>query len=241
MNKLQETIYKLQAEEDRDELRETLLQMLLDKEAQMGPEPSEEEAERAVMEVLKEHLMYALSKKLAESHDDDDRDVWDEDMEDNVQVIRSVFDEMDLHYRDYVHQKGVRAFELGTSNRGKTLRLKVYLESSPKVCRIDAVFPFQADKCFAYPLCEKMLSENDPRRYGALQYDARDGELSYRYSFPITHGLHQDDFRTVFLAVIASAMASYDVVRQYAVGRFRKADRDSITCKAQQLIIELDQ
>jgi hypothetical protein len=35
--------------------------------------------------------------------------------------------------------------------------------------------------------------------------------------------------------------ASYDVVKQFAVARFRKQDRDAIICKAQKLIIELDQ
>lgn len=99
---------------------------------------------------------------------------------------------------------------------------------------------FQVDRVFAYPLCEKMAAENFPRRFGALQYDARDGELSYRYSFPITHGLHKDDFRTVFVAIIASANASYDMVKQYTVGS-RRPTREEITCRAQELIIELDQ
>jgi len=240
MNKLQEFIEKLEMDTDRSELNEKLLQMLLDKEQELGVDPSEEEVEQAVKQVVSEHLMYALKRKLSED-DSEDEDVWGEDMEDNMRVIRNVFDDMDLHYRDYVHQKGVRAFELGVTNNGKTLRMKVYLEASPKVCRIDAVYPFQADRVFAYPLCEKMASENFPRRFGALQYDARDGELSYRYSFPITHGLHKDDFRTVFVAIIASANASYDVVKQYAVGRFRRPTREEITYRAQELIIELDQ
>ena len=90
-------------------------------------------------------------------------------------------------------------------------------------------------------LCQKLAAENYQRRYGALQYDASDNELSYRYSFSVKHGLYEDDFRGAFLAVVASAHASYDVVKQYAVGRFRRAERDAITCQAQKLIIELDQ
>ena len=103
------------------------------------------------------------------------------------------------------------------------------------------MYPFQADREFVYPLCEKLAKENYPRRYGALQYDAEDGELSYRYSFPIRHGLHEDDFVAVLMAVLASAHASFDMVRQYAVGRFRRAEREDIICRAQKLIIELDQ
>ncbi len=240
MNKLRELIEKLEMDTDRSELNEKLLQMLLEKEQELSPDPSEEEVEQAVKQVISEHLMYALKRKLS-NKDSEGKDTWDEDMDNNMQIVRNVFDDMDLHYRDYVHQKGVRAFELGVTNAGKLLRMKVYLESSPKVCRIDAVYPFQAEQVFAYPLCEKMAAENFPRRYGALQYDERDCELSYRYSFPITHGLHEDDFKTVFLAVVTSANASYDVVKQYAIGRFRRQNREEITCHAQKLIIELDQ
>lgn len=240
MNKLQELIEKLEADHDRGEINEKLLQTLLDKERELGANPSEEEAERAVKQAISEHLMHALKRKLSED-DFDDEDVWNEDMDENMQIIRTVFNDMDLHYREYVHQTGVRAFELGVRNEGNILRMKVYLEASPKVCRIDAVYPFQVERVFAYPLCEKLAAENYPRRFGALQYDERDGELSYRYSFPVTHGLHKDDFRTVFVAIIASANASYDAVKQYAVGRFRRPVREQITCRAQELIIELDQ
>lgn len=240
MNQLQEAIAKLEADTDRNERNEKLLQMLREKEQQLGEDPSEEAVEKAIKEVISEHLMYVLRQSMAED-DTGDETAWDEDMEENMQVIREVFRDMDLHYRSYVHQKGVQAFELGITNKGKTLRVKVYLETAAKVCRIDAVFPFLVERVFAYPLCEKMCAENYPRRYGALQYDSRDGELSYRYSFPVAHGLHKEDFRMVFTAVIASANASYDVVKQYAVGRFRRPTREEITCRAQELIIELDQ
>ncbi|MBQ7000878.1 MAG: hypothetical protein IJN67_07515, partial [Oscillospiraceae bacterium] len=166
---------------------------------------------------------------------------WDEDTRENMALIRSVFEDMEIHYREYVPQQGVYAFELGLTTDGKKLNMKVYLEEDPKVCRIDAVYPFQAEPEFVYPLCVKLAAENYNRRYGALQYDASDNELSYRYSFPVKHGLYEDDFRSAFLAVVASAHASYDVVKQYAVGRFRRADREEIICKAQKLIIELDQ
>jgi len=240
MNKLQETIAKLEANANRGELSEQLLQLLLEKERELGSDPSEEAAEQAVKQVISEHLMQALRRKRF-SEDPADEDAWDADMDASMDVVRKVFDDMEIHYRGYAHQKGVQAFELGVSNRGKTLRVKVYLEASPRVCRIDAIFPFLADRVFAYPLCEKLAKENYPRRFGALQYDADDGELSYRYSFPIAHGLHEDDFRSVFMAVLASADSSYDVVRQYAVGRLRRAAREEVTCRAQELIIELDQ
>ena len=241
MNKLQEAIAKLEADENRSELNERLLQMLQEKQQELGGDISDEEADEAVGEVIKEHLLEALREVVPHVEEDDEEEDWDETMEEAMEVIHRVFRKRSWKYRDYIHQRGVKAFELGIRENGKLLRVKVYLESSAKVCRIDAVFPFQAERDFAYPMCEKLMKENYPRRFGALQYDERDGELSYRYSFPIRHGLHEDDFQTVFMAVTASAYASYDAVRQFAVGRFRKPERDAITCRAQKLIIELDQ
>ena len=240
MNKLQEAIAKLEADMDRSELNERLLQMMLEKQEELGDDISDEEAEEAAGEVFKEHLLEAL-RSVVPNVEAEDEENWNETMEDAMEVVHRVFRKRSWKYRDYTHQKGVKAFELGIRENGKLLHVKVYLESSAKVCRIDAVFPFQAEREFAYPMCEKLMKENYPRRFGALHYDERDGELSYRYSFPIRHGLHEDDFQTVLMAVMASAYASYDVVKLYAVGRFRKPERDTITCRAQRLIIELGQ
>ena len=204
------------------------------------PAISDEKAEDAAAEILATILMEALGAALPDSEDSDE-DVWNGTMQEAVDAVHRVFHKRNWKYRDYTQQKGVKAFELGVREDGKLLHLKVYLEAITKVCRIDIVYPFQAEQEFVYPLCEKLVKENYPRRYGALQYDAEDGELSYRYSFPIRHGLHEDDFMMVLMAMMASAHASFDVVKQYAVGRFRRAERDAITCKAQKLIIELDQ
>lgn len=240
MNKLQEAIAKLEADSDRSELNEKLLQMLLEKQQELGGDISDEEAEAAAGEVFKEHLLEALKSVVPHVEDDTEEEDWSETMEDATEVVHRVFRKRNWKYHDYIHQTGVRAFELGIRENGKLLRIKVYLEASPKVCRIDALYPFQAEPEFAYPLCEKLLKENFPRRFGALQYDAKDGELSYRYSFSIRHGLYEDDFQNLLMAVMASAYASYDVVKLHAVGRFCKSDRDAIVCRAQKLIIEMN-
>lgn len=246
-NKIQELIEEIEAKTDRNELDDKLLEMLLQKQDDLGENPSDEEADEAVRQVIAEHFMFALrqkfmgSKHLGDDEDDDpEDDNVTEDMKEEINLVREVFKNMDLHFRDYHHQKGVYAFELGIREDGKRLKMKVYLEADPKVCRIDAVYPFTADREFAYPLCEKLLEENYPRRYGALEYDARDGELAYRYSFPIIHGLHEDDFTTIFLTVIKSAMTSFDTVKQYATGRFRKDIRKKIVDQVQKLLNELE-
>lgn len=242
MNKLQEAICKLEAKPDRDEYDEKLLQMMQEKARALGEDPSESEADAALKETIADHFRYVLHKKLAaKAEEETDGDTsWDADMEENIDAVRSVLGDMNLHYRDYVYQKGVHAFELGVRAEGNVLKMKVYLEASPRVCRIDAIYPFQPDPIFTYPLCEQIVKENYRRRFGALQYDARDGELSYRYSYPIIDGLNQKQFRTLFLTVAASAKESFEIMRQYSAGRFRKDVRQEVTCKAQRLIIELD-
>lgn len=236
MNKIQIEIEKLEANEERSEMDELMLHLLYTKTSELGDDASEEEVEEALTQARAEFVMHILSSKRAV-----EEEAWDEDMRENMALIRSAFEDMEVRYREFTPQSGVYAFELGLTTDGKKLQLKVYLEEDPKVCRIDAVYPFQADPEFVYPLCVKLATENYNRRYGALQYDASDNELSYRYSFPIRHGMHEDDFRSAFMAVLASAHASYDVVKQCAVGRFRRAEREEIICKAQKLIIELDQ
>lgn len=240
MNKLQEMIATLEADDDRGAMNDRLLEMLRKKQQELGDDVSDEKAEDATAEIVAKLLMETLGDGVPDLEAADE-DVWNETMQEAIDVVHRVFRRKNWKYRDYTHQKGVKAFELGLREDGKLLHVKVYLEAITKVCRIDAVYPFLAEREFVYPLCEKLAKENYPRRYGALQYDAKDGELSYRYSFPIRHGLHEDDFMTVLMAVMASAHASFDVVKQYAVGRFRRAERDAITCQAQKLIIELDQ
>lgn len=236
MNKLQEMIVELEENVHRSDLEDKLLLALKAKEQEMDENSSEEEVEEEIGRIIMEQMIGMLAPG---SLDGDPE--TNPDLEDSIQVVRKVFADKDLKYQEYEHQKGVRAFMLNMTSKGRKLHVKVYLESFPRVFRIDAIYPFVADKALVYPLCEKMLQENYPRRFGALQYDSRDGELSYRYSFPITHGLYEDDFQTVLKAVLATADSSFEAVRQFAVGRFRRNQRDEIISKAQRLIIELDQ
>lgn len=236
MNKLQEMITQLEENVHRNDLEDRLLQALKDKEQELDEDSSEEEVEEEIGRIILEQMIGMLTPDAPEGEA-----AMHPELEDSVRVVRDVFAEKGLKYQEYDHQKGVRAFMLNMTSKGRKLHVKVYLESFPRVCRIDAIYPFVADSALIYPLCQKMMEENYPRRFGALQYDARDGELSYRYSFPITHGLYADDFSTVLMAVLATADSSFEAVRQYAMGRFRRNQRDEIISKAQRLIIELDQ
>jgi len=129
MNKLQAEIAKLEAETDRNEVNELLLRMLYAKAEQLGEGPSEEEAEEAVSQVRTELLMHILRRKQAAEADKYD---WDEDTQDHMALIRSVFEDMNVRYWESVPQKGVYAFELPLTTNGQKLDVKVYLEEDPK-------------------------------------------------------------------------------------------------------------
>ena len=250
MNKIQEAIEKLEANPNRSDLEDKLLEMLQQKQAELGEDATEDEIEEGLRQVIKDHLMFALRHKMlghGHSGDDDDDDDNDDDVDyaahqENIRLVREVFQQMDLKFRDHspIGRKSIRIFELGVDEDGKRLRMKVYLEASAKACRIDALYPFAADESIAYPLCEMLAKQNYPLRFGGLKYDARDGELSYSYSFPTANGLHRNDFERMFLTVIAAAYKQYDTVRTYANGRFRKDVRQQIVDKTQTLLNEID-
>ena len=79
MNKLQEAIAKLEADMDRSELNERLLQMLLEKQKELGCDISDEEAEEAAGEVFKEHLLEAL-RSVVPNVEVEDEENWNETM-----------------------------------------------------------------------------------------------------------------------------------------------------------------
>lgn len=237
MNKLQETIEKLEADANRTETEEQLLLMLYEAQDALGDEVSDEAAETAVIEARKELLRRLLYRN---SFGDEDP-VWSAWMEESIGAVRSVFEKMEMNVREYIPQRDVFAFEANVSIQGKRLVMRVYLEEDTRVCRIDADFPFQVEEEFRIPLALKIAEENYPRRFGALQYDTEDGEISYQYTFQISHGIHRDEFKRAFMSVALSAGDSYDAVKRYACGRYNKAEREHLICLAQQLIIELDQ
>ena len=121
MNKLQEAIAKLKADEQRSELNERLLQMLLEKQRELGDNISEEEAEKAASDVFKEHLMEALRSVVPHVEEAEEEENWDDTMEDAKDVVHGYFRDKKWKYRDYVHQKGVHAFELGIRENGKRI------------------------------------------------------------------------------------------------------------------------
>lgn len=157
-----------------------------------------------------------------------------------IEQIRSIFREMDLHICDFEIKEGVHAFEGTLYSDRKWLLFRIYVESDPKMVRMDVKYPFFAKKALAPFLCEKLIEETYPRRFGALLYDASDGKLVYQYNLPMSLGLHSDEFLAIFLSLTKSAFDSYDTVFRYAIGDFTKPEKWLLATHAQDLINMLE-
>lgn len=154
-------------------------------------------------------------------------------------VIRGFLDERNIRYQEH-RKNGLDIFSLNLKTGDQeNLKVNIYLNEDPETCRIEAVYPFRVQPEFAYPLYAALTRENYFRRFGGLFCDERDGELSYRCSFPIMRGLHPKDFKMVFFAVVASAMECRSFLEQSATGKLTDPQRESIIRRAQDLIIAL--
>ena len=149
-----------------------------------------------------------------------------------IDQIRNILHEIGLHFCDFEIKEGVHAFESPLCVDKKWLVVKLYVESDPKMLRMDVTYPFFAKKTLAPFLCEKLIKENYPRRFGALLYDESDGELVYQYNLPMVLGLHKDEFLAVFMALTKGALDSYDTVFRYAQGTFDEREKKILAARA---------
>ena len=232
MNLLYEVIASLEAETDRSELNDLLLQQLYEKVEEVDEDITDEEAEQLILRTKQDVWEACLAKNLSEEG-------WDEAMLESMALIRRVLYKLNIGFLEYKYDDTIYAFHSKVDVQGKPIRMYVYLEEDPRSCRIDAVFPFRADPKMVYPLCCQLQKESYSRRYGTLKYDESDNALSFQYSFPIGNGLHEDDFENMYAVVASAAEKSYDVVFRYALGKFKKVERIETICRAQQLLIEL--
>ena len=155
-------------------------------------------------------------------------------------VVTSFFKRENWRYREVLTQSDLIVWELGLSNDRVTIRMRVAVESDPRVCRIDAIMPTSVDPVYDAILCKEIVRLNQPLRYGAFQYDESDGELSYRYSFPANNGIYCDDLEKTFLAVMLTAQREFLKLQKYAVGKFTKAETEQIRQYIGRLTKELE-
>lgn len=153
------------------------------------------------------------------------------------------------HYNLDSHIPGQKIYEMSFNLTNSkdfnlpncSLRVRVYVEAAPKMCRMEALLPVKADRTYEYPLCLAIAKANAPKRLGAIKYNERSGELTYDYSFLISHGVYPDDLSRVFHAVVSSAAKMYADIRKCCVGRFTSTEINEILTKVNALLIDISE
>lgn len=165
-------------------------------------------------------------------------------MLENVEVVRAVLDDLGAVAREQELDAPERdlcghAFLIRLVDGEKRADISIFLDEQEALCSMAVIYPFSVAPEMAYPLCEALSKDNHEKKFGAFRYDAAAGDVSFVYNFLVRHGMYEDDFRDVLMAMIDTVGESYDMVRRNAVGALRSNDRAAHIYKAQRLIIEL--
>lgn len=234
-NKISDLLEQLKNDENRPAQADSLIPLLEAKQAELGEDATEEQVDQAIQECIMAHLAGSLGM----SGDGTSGEETQKFMGNATSAVKSFFDKEGWRYSERISRANLVVYELGFNLQNCNLRMRVYVEALPRVCRIDAILPIAADETYDYLLCKAIAKENYPRRYGAMQYDERDGEISYRYCYPIGHGVYEDDLKRIFLAVANSASDSYAKVKKHCVGRYKKKEINDILKRINTLVSDL--
>lgn len=215
----EEIIEQLQ---DRGGMEDVIAALRAKKEA-LGPDATEEEIMAGIKEVL---VSFKNEDKTP--------------LQTAAESVREVMARKKWKYSESELRSDIIKFELNFNCDNCRIKMRVYVETNPNVCRIDALLPIVADPIYEYPLCKLLVKENYSRRYGAFQYDESDGELTYRYSFSTQCGLFGEVFEKAFLAVLNTADDCFPQIRKYAVGKFTNSETKDILEKLNVLITDID-
>lgn len=237
-NIIERFIDQVKNDDDFDEATAgELIGLLEAKRDELGPEATDDELQRGIRQVLMEHLASSIGSDEEIELDEDQAEY----MKQSIETVKEIFEEEGWHFSERSLRADLQVFEAGFGGSNCRIRMKVTVEANPDVCRFQAILPITAESIYAYPLCEEIVRFNYPKRFGALQYDERDGEICYEYSYPIGHGINKEEFKTLFLAVISSADDSYETMRKCCVGKFKRKEVREILLKVNDLVNDLNE
>lgn len=161
-------------------------------------------------------------------------------MEQAQETVEDHLRENGWNYDTHQPRKDVFVFDMGCHSGDVSLRIKIYVEARPNVCRISVILPVSASKTYQYPVCVLLANLNYRLRFGAFKYDERDGELSYEYSVLTNNGLTPEDFEQYMRACIGTSLDAYDQLRKYAVGRFKRSEKLEMKSKIKKMLEDID-
>lgn len=202
-------------------------------------------ADSIIAKVLKDRIATVLSKTIAyDTQQEQNITLQDADiafMEDSASIARKVFENEDWHYSERVINPTIRVFEIGYGMFHANFRVQVRIDLKPKACRIQATLPIRVDSRYDYELCRRIALENNRLRYGAFMYDDTDGELSYRYTYPIGHVFDGEELKTLFMAVVTSADRVCEELRRLSRGKYQENEAKQILDRLNALVDTLDE
>lgn len=202
-------------------------------------------ADSIIATVLKDRIATVLSKTIAyDTQQEQNITLKDADiafMQESASIARKVFENEDWHYSERIINPTVRVFEIGYGMFHANFRVQVRIDLKPKACGIQAILPIRVDSRYDYELCRRIAVENYRLRYGAFMYDDTDGELSYRYTYPIGHVFDGEELKTLFMAVVTSADRVCEELRRLSRGKYQGKEAMQILDRLNALVDTLNE
>lgn len=236
VEKTGDLVKQLKNGEERSDKTDSVIRRLEAKEVQPGEYAAGEQVEDAAAECFAEEIAGSLGFFTDVNPHEDSQEF----METAADAVKAFFDQHSWHYSKVISRPELVMYQLEFSLQKCSLTMKVCVEAPPRVCRIDAVLPITADKTYEYLLCEAIVKINYDKRFGAFHYDESDGEVSYRYSFPIAHGVYMDELEQVFSAVQHTAASNYAEILKHCVGKYKIKELTDILKKTDALVTDLN-
>ena len=238
------------AGELRDALgaNDPLVKILEAKSRELGPYADEETESQILNDILQNALKGTMDDVL-EDQDEEEESSSDSDivldenekayMREAKKTVRNFMDACKFHYDTEELRPDLYRFSMGGTIDDVRLRVRITVETNPRVCRVDAVLPFSGEDTYAYPLCTLLCKLNYNLRFGVFKYDERDGELLFEYSFRTVKGIDSDTLATIFHTVTNTAAKHCAEIRQYSVGRFKSGMVSEINDKVNKLVQDI--
>lgn len=239
MTKLDKYIEKIKSEPENNETVMGLLKQLEEARSSMQDPQDEDEAEKILADVVEKHLKATLKELLGE---DLDENIDKEYMANTTAAVEEAFYSQGWKsFTKRSRRDDLMQYELGFNIDNKTIRIGVFVEDFPKRIRVRATLPFVGDDIYSYLVSKAISDANKRFVYGAFKYDPDDGEITYEYSYPVTHGFYQDDFIRTIRTVISSSVddESFPLIKKAAQGRYKRAERADILKTLEPLIEDL--
>ena len=236
MTKLDELIEQIQSDSNANESMRGLMGKLIEAREAMQNPADADAAEQILTEVLKEYLEGALGDISEENADP-------EYMEKTTAAVEEAFASQGWsNFSKRSRRNDLMQYELGFNIENTSIRVSVFVEDLPKRIRIHATLPFVGEKTYEYLLSKAIVDANKRFIYGAFSYDRNDGEITYDYSYPTTHGFFSDDFLRIVHAVIRTSVddEAFASIKKAAQGRYKRTEREEILKSLVPLVEDLN-